>query len=58
MGLHNLTTDEWAESISPSAVFEETSIPDDDDQGEEDGDDDGDDCHEKPQVLDQLLREP
>ena len=34
MGLHNLTTDEWAESISPSAVFEETSIPDDDDQGE------------------------
>ena len=32
MGLHNLTTDEWAESISPSAVFvdESSSQPDDD----------------------------
>ena len=36
MGLHNLTTDEWAETISPSAVFEESgSIADDADyQGE------------------------
>ena len=37
MGLHNLTTDEWAESVIPSAVFEENgSIPDsgDDYQGE------------------------
>ena len=29
--------------------------PDDDDKGEEDGDDDGDDCHQKPQMLRQLL---
>lgn len=35
MGLHNLTTDEWAESISPTAAFEETSSqPDDEDPGE------------------------